>query len=189
MAGLRLEIVIVDPRAVLHFFEMNHVLLLLRDSGLLRLFELEFPEVHNADNGRPRGSRHFDEIQPQLDSLGQSYIDFHDTELTSVGADHANGADPDLPVHPWRSLRRILNRPYSRKRNTKREPLRSPRRKPHTYATTPAVGTYGDTAVDRLQQRTSAGRKSEQEGRRVGPASLPIHFSVFGDVVLAPISA
>ena len=40
------------------------------------------------------------------------------------GADHANGADPDLPVHPWRTLRRILNRPCSSRRNRKRGPLK-----------------------------------------------------------------
>ena len=56
------------------------------------------------------GRCHFDQIQPLLHCLGQRHVDFHDTELTSVGSDHANGTDPNLAIYPWRTLGRILNK-------------------------------------------------------------------------------
>jgi len=120
MPRLGLKVVIVDPRTVFDLLEMNHVLLLFCYSRLLGLFKFEFPEVHDADNGWPSCSRHFDQVQPLLHCLGQCHVDFHDAELTSVGGDHANGADPDLPVHPWRTLGRILNRPNSREYGNKK---------------------------------------------------------------------
>src|SRR6478672_4286838 len=45
MAGLELEVVIVDPGPVLHFLELDDVLLLLRRPRRLGLLELELPVV------------------------------------------------------------------------------------------------------------------------------------------------
>src|SRR5687767_5099086 len=59
---LRLEVVILDPRAVLDLLEMDHVLLLLGLAGHLGLFELELPIVHDANHGGPRHRRDFDQI-------------------------------------------------------------------------------------------------------------------------------
>ena len=64
VARLRLEVVILDPGPVLDFLELDHVLLLLRLARLLGLLELELPVVHDADDGRPRRGRDFDQIQP-----------------------------------------------------------------------------------------------------------------------------
>lgn len=114
VARLRFEVVVINSRTVLHFLEMDDVLLLFRLPRLLCLFELELAEVHDANDGRASCCCDFDEIQPKLHRLGQRYVYFHDAKLTAVGADDADWADPDLPVYPWRTLRGILNRPCSR---------------------------------------------------------------------------
>jgi hypothetical protein len=62
--GLEVEVVIVDAGPVLHFLQLNDVLLLLCRPRRLRLFELELPIVHDLDHGGPSRRSHFHEIQP-----------------------------------------------------------------------------------------------------------------------------
>jgi len=76
---LRHEIVLFDPRAVLHFLEMNHVLLFLRLAGHLGLFELELPVIHDAGHGRPRHRCNFHEIQSLLYCRRKGRLHVHDS--------------------------------------------------------------------------------------------------------------
>src|SRR5687767_15677537 len=46
--------VLVDAGPVLHFLELDDVLLFLRDPRLFGLLELELSEVHHPDHRRPR---------------------------------------------------------------------------------------------------------------------------------------
>jgi len=72
------RVVIVDAGAVLHLFQLDHVLLLLRDPRLLRHFELVLPVVHDADDGRASSGGHFDEIQALVFRHPERGVDFED---------------------------------------------------------------------------------------------------------------
>ena len=95
---LRVEVVSVDPRAVLHFLELDDVLLLLRDPRPFGLFELELPEVHDPDHWWTRRRGYFHEVESMF--LGQCHglFCFHDSELRPIMADHAYWADADLSI-------------------------------------------------------------------------------------------
>lgn len=114
MARFCLEVMVIDSRTVLHFLEMDDVLFFLGLARLLGLFKLEFSEVHDADDGWSCRGSDFNQIQPKFDGLRQRYVDLHDAKLTAIGPNHADWADPDLPVNPWRTLRGILNKVCSR---------------------------------------------------------------------------
>src|SRR5688500_8505169 len=115
---LRVEVVIIDARSVLHLFQVNDVLLLLRDARHLRLLELELAVVHDADHRRARGRCYFDEIETLFLRCRESSLDVQDAHLTSVGCDDAQRADADLPVDA-NSLCRILNSRTPRRGKTK----------------------------------------------------------------------
>src|SRR5258706_2748760 len=70
VTGLRHEVVLFDSRPVLHFLQVNDVLLLFGLARHLRLLELEFPVVHDAGHGWPRHWCNFHEIQSLLDRGG-----------------------------------------------------------------------------------------------------------------------
>jgi len=53
VTGLRHEVVLFDSRPVLHFLQVNDVLLLFGLARHLRLLELEF-RIHDAGHGWPR---------------------------------------------------------------------------------------------------------------------------------------
>jgi hypothetical protein len=99
MARLEIEIVIVDARAVLHFFQVNHVLLFLRRSRRFRLLELELPIVHDLDDRGPSERRDFDEIEAPFMRGGQGFIDRQHSQLVAVVRNHAHGTDANLPVN------------------------------------------------------------------------------------------
>src|SRR4051812_2601684 len=122
VARLGLEIVIVDARTELHFLELDHVLLLLRDACLLGHLELVLAVVHDADDGRPRGRGDFDKIEPCFFGHSHRDIDFEDAELRSVRADDANWADANLPIDPH-PLGGVLNRRYLLKVKNETRPL------------------------------------------------------------------
>ena len=115
---LGVEVVIVDPRSVLHFLELDHVLLLLRHSRLLRHFELVLPVVHDADYRRASSCSDFDQIQPKLFRHSQRGIDFENAQLRTVGTDHADRTDANLTVDPH-ALRCVLNTEIPRREKTK----------------------------------------------------------------------
>ena len=84
VAGLELEVVVVDAGTVLHFLELDDVLLLLGRPRRLGLFELELPVVHDLDHGRARRRRHFHEVQPAFLRRGQRLFDGQDAQLLAV---------------------------------------------------------------------------------------------------------
>src|SRR2546422_915889 len=97
--GLEVEIVIVDPGAVFHFLQVNHVLLFLGGARRLRLLELELPIVHDLDDGGPGERRDFHEIQAPFGRGGDRFIDRQHPQLVAVVRDHAHRTDADLPIH------------------------------------------------------------------------------------------
>src|SRR3954471_11816438 len=121
VARLRFEVMIIDARTELHFLQLDDVLLLLRDAGLLGHLELVLAVVHDADDRRACSRRHFDKIEPCF--LGHTHRDIHFeyAELRSIRADDADRADANLPIdsHP---LCGVLNRrcsPEGKKQKTR----------------------------------------------------------------------
>src|SRR5215207_3490762 len=108
VARLRLEVVLLDPRPVLHFLELDHVLLLLRLPRLLRLLELEFAVVHDADDRRARHRSDFNQIEILFLRGSERGLYVQNAHLAAVGGDHTERADANLPVHAD-ALGRILN--------------------------------------------------------------------------------
>ncbi len=108
MPCLGVEVVIVDPRAVLHFLELDDVLLLLGLSCLLRHFELVLPVVHDSNDGGAGSRRDFNKIQSLLFRHSQRGIDFLDAKLRSVGANDADRTNADLSVDSY-ALCGVLN--------------------------------------------------------------------------------
>ena len=100
MARLRLEVVILDPRAVLDLLEVDHVLLLLGLASHLRLFELELPVVHDSNDRRSRHWRYFDQVQPLLLCGRQRGIQIQNSQLAAVCGDYAQGL-----IRIWRLTR------------------------------------------------------------------------------------
>ncbi len=98
-----------DSRAVLHFFQQDHVLLLFRLPGLLCHFELVLPVVHDSDDGRTCERGDFNEIESLLYCRRHGGIYFHDSKLSPIRCDNSNRADADLPVDARRPLCGILN--------------------------------------------------------------------------------
>jgi hypothetical protein len=105
---LRVEIVIVDPGAVLHFLELDHVLLFLRDPRLLRHLELVLAVVHDADDGRTGSCGNFDQVQSLFFGHPKRRVNLENSELRAVGANHANWGDADLSIDPH-ALCGVLN--------------------------------------------------------------------------------
>src|SRR5690606_15747099 len=91
VARFRLEVVILDPRTILHLLEMDHVLLLLRQAGLLGLLELELSEVHDPDDRRTRRWRDLDQVQTSLFRQREGLVHLHDAELAPVMTNYPNG--------------------------------------------------------------------------------------------------
>src|SRR6185503_5291050 len=124
---LRVEVVVVDPRAVLDLLELDHVLLFLGHARLLGHFELVLAVVHDADHGWSRGGRDFDQIQSLILRHAEGGIHFEDAELRPIGADHTDRADANLAVDA-NPLGGVLNRPrFLEGRKQKRGSQRNPR--------------------------------------------------------------
>jgi hypothetical protein len=79
MPSLGVEVVVLDPRAELHFLEFDDVLLLFRDACLLGLFKLELAVVHDPDDGGTRGRCDFNQIESGFFGQCHRSIDFHDS--------------------------------------------------------------------------------------------------------------
>src|SRR3954471_10903030 len=99
MAGLEIKVMVVDARTVLHFLELNDVLLLLGGAGRLGFLELVFPVVHDLDDGRPGSGSYLHEIQSAFLGGREGLFDRQDPELLTGGGNHAHRADPDHAVH------------------------------------------------------------------------------------------
>src|SRR3954451_13235954 len=97
--GLEVEVVIVDARPVLHFLELDDVLLLLGGPRRLGFLELVLPVVHDFDDGRPGSGGYLHEIQPAFLGGREGLFDRQDPELLTGGGNHAHRADPDHAVH------------------------------------------------------------------------------------------
>jgi hypothetical protein len=98
VACLEVEIVVVDSGTVLHFLELDDVLLLLGGAGRLGFLELELPVVHDLDDGRARSGRHFHEIETAFLRRGERLFDREHSELLAVSGDDADRADPDHAI-------------------------------------------------------------------------------------------
>ena len=119
VSGLGHEVVLFDSRPILHFLQVNHVLLLLRLASHLRLLELEFPVVHDAGHGRPRHRCDFYQIQSLLDRGCQSSFDIHDSELRPIGGYDSDRTDAYLFVDAY-ALGGVLNTSNLGKKETKK---------------------------------------------------------------------
>jgi len=64
---------IVDPRPVFHFLEVDDVLLFLGRPRRLRLLELELPVVHDLRDRGSRERRHLDQVEASLLRRGQRF--------------------------------------------------------------------------------------------------------------------
>src|SRR5712691_11725584 len=127
VTGLRHEVVLFDSRPVLHFLQVNDVLLLFGLARHLRLLEFEFPVVHDAGHGWPRHWCNLHEIQSLLDRGRQSSFDIHDSELRSIGSYDSDGTDADLFIDAY-ALGGVLDTSPFTLGKQKRGPLyRSPR--------------------------------------------------------------
>ena len=100
MARLEVEVVIVDPRAILHFLDLDDVLLLLRGTGGLGLLELVLAPVHHLHDGGAGRGRHFHQIQLALRRELEGVLQCDDPDLGSVRIDQADRADANHPVDP-----------------------------------------------------------------------------------------
>src|SRR5688572_9754182 len=89
---------VVDAGAVLHFLQVNHVLLFLRRPRRLRLLELELPVVHDLDDGGAGSRSHFHEIQPAIQGGGQRLLYGQNAELLTLGADDPHRTDANHAV-------------------------------------------------------------------------------------------
>src|SRR5437868_7694382 len=101
VASLGHEVVLFDARAVLHFLEVNDVLLLFGLASHLGLLELELPVIHDAGHGRPRHWCNFHQIQSLLDRRGKRGFDIHDAKLRAIGSDYSDRTDADLFVDAY----------------------------------------------------------------------------------------
>src|SRR5919201_1792863 len=116
-APLCVFIFIVVPRAILHLFQVNHVLLLFRLPRHLRLLELELAVVHDPNDGRPSHRRDFHQIESLRLCLREGRLQVENSELSAVGRNHAERADADLSVHAY-ALGAVLNGRSSLKKGT-----------------------------------------------------------------------
>ena len=99
MTGLEFVVVVLDPGAKLHLFDLDVVLLLFRlPSRPLRLV-LVLPVVHELDHGRPSLRRHFHEIQPSVKSEVAGLFDQNDADLPTLVVDQTDRADPYLLIY------------------------------------------------------------------------------------------
>ena len=99
MAGLEVVIVILDPGAKLHLFDLNVVLLLFRLSGRPLLLVFVLPVVHEFDHGWTSLGRHFDQIEASVVRKDAGLFDGHDTNLPAFVVDQTDRADPYLLIY------------------------------------------------------------------------------------------
>jgi len=100
MPGLELEVVVADPRPVLHLLQVDDVLLLLCRTCRLGLFEPVLPIIHHLHNRWPGGGSHFDEIKTSLSCGSLRLVDRYDPDLFSISTDQPDRTDTDLFVYP-----------------------------------------------------------------------------------------
>ena len=99
VTGLEFVVVVLDPGAKLHLFDLNVVLLLFRlPSRPLRLV-LVLPVVHEFDHRRPSLGSYFHEIQPSVKSEVAGLFDRNDADLPTLVVDQTDWADPYLLIY------------------------------------------------------------------------------------------
>ena len=81
------EVALADFRPVLHFFHRDVCRLLPSLFGLLALFVLELPVVHDATDGRVRTGGNFDEVEVKPTGHAQRVRNRLDTKLVTGGSD------------------------------------------------------------------------------------------------------
>jgi hypothetical protein len=101
-----LQIVVVSSRPQPHLFHFRDVLILFGVSGSLVLLELELPHIGNPADRRIRRRRDFDQIQSGFFSPTDRLLEWHDTDLLSVGIDNAHLGNPNLTIGARASWRR-----------------------------------------------------------------------------------
>src|SRR4029077_5337802 len=97
---LELVVVLVDLRAELDLFDLDHLLVLAGFTRALLLLVLVFPEIHDAADRRHGRRRDLDQVEPLLLGDGERLRRRHDAELCAGVVDHADFADADARVHP-----------------------------------------------------------------------------------------
>jgi len=99
VTGLEFVVVVLDPGAKLHLFDLDVVLLLFRlPSRPLRLV-LVLPVVHDFNHRRPSLGSDFHEIQPPVKSEVAGLFDHNDADLPTLVVDQTDRADPYLLIY------------------------------------------------------------------------------------------
>src|SRR5690606_16688359 len=78
--------------------DLDHPLVLSRLAAPLLLLVLILPEVHDPADGRHRGRRDLDQVEPLLTRNGERLRRRHDSELLAGLVDDPNLANPDAFV-------------------------------------------------------------------------------------------
>lgn len=99
MTGLEVVVVVFDPGAKLHLFDLNVVLFLFRFPGRALRLVLVLPVVHEFDHGRSSFRRYFHEIQSTVVGEIAGFFDRDDTDLPTLIVDQTDGTDPYLLIY------------------------------------------------------------------------------------------
>src|SRR6185503_10284917 len=97
---LELVVVLVDLRAELDLFDLDHLLVLASLARALLLLVLVLPEIHDAADRRVGRRGNLDQVEPLLLGDRQRLWRRHDAELCAGVVDDADFPDPDAFVDP-----------------------------------------------------------------------------------------
>jgi hypothetical protein len=83
-----LQVVVIRARTNPHLLDLRDVLVLLRVSGSLVLFEFEFPKIGDTTHRRFGRGGHLDQIQPGRFGEADGFLGGHDANLCPLGIEH-----------------------------------------------------------------------------------------------------
>src|ERR1051326_5309469 len=102
MLDLHSEIMGVDLRAQLDFFNLIGVLMFLGFLVFLGLLVTELAEIDETADGRVSGGRNLDKIDARSTRHVKSITQAEDAKLFAVGSDYSHFAGTDFPIYPVR---------------------------------------------------------------------------------------
>ena len=91
MTGFEFVVVVLDPGAKLHLFDLNVVLLLFRLPSRPLCLILVFTVVHEFDHRRPSLGSHFHEIEPLVMGEFAGLFDRNDSDLPTLASIRRTG--------------------------------------------------------------------------------------------------
>ena len=101
MAHFELDVMSLDLRTQLDFFDVDDVLLLLRLPRFARLFVLVLPEIHETADRGPRRGRDLDQIEPAICCHGAGFVRRDNSKLFPVFVNKPDRADTNTIVDSW----------------------------------------------------------------------------------------